>query len=89
MSETEPNMSPTGRSITLQGAQEKTRLNQAGLSSSWNYCQPLLKVYYLTASMWVTANSLCSLSKVPVTLTFLVSLQISLWKPLETSPVSL
>ena len=44
---------------------------------------------YLTASIFVTANSPCSLSKVPVTLTFLVSLQISLWKPLETSPVNL
>ena len=44
---------------------------------------------YLTASILVTASSPAALSKVPVTLTVLVSLQISLWKPLETSPVSL
>ena len=51
--------------------------------------QPEPTASYLTSSILVTANSPCSLSKVPVTLTFLVSLQISLWKPLETSPVSL
>lgn len=51
--------------------------------------QPEPIASYLTSSILVTANSPCSLSKVPVTLIFLVSLQISLWKPLETSPVSL
>ena len=44
---------------------------------------------YFTASILVTASSPCSLSRLPVTLTFLVWLQISPWKPLETSPVSL
>lgn len=47
------------------------------------------EVGYWTASILVTANSPASLFRVPVTLTFLVWLQISPWKPLETSPVSL
>ena len=77
--------SAVGRtSAAAESDRFRTGLGQEGLKGARQASPD-----YFTASILVTASSPCSLSRLPVTLTFLVWLQISPWKPLETSPVSL